>query len=93
MVLAMHGICRTLHTMPVHSDELIKFLDTLLRRYYEKTLARFRSLLVSDDATETEEEQEQEANSVLSVAWAIDPDITSNLRKNTYLSHNHVLFI
>jgi exocyst complex component 4 len=92
MVLAMHGICRTLHTMPVHSDELIKFLDSLLRRYYEKTLARFRSLLVSDDATELDEEQEKE-NSVLSVTWAIDPDITSNLRRNTYLRNSNVLFI
>jgi exocyst complex component 4 len=83
MILAMHGLCRTLRCMPVHSDELMRFLESILRKYYERCRSRFRGLLLADANADP---AELDQNSVLCVQWAVDADIAEVLRDNTYLN-------
>ena len=88
LILAMHGICRTLKCMPVHSDELVRFLESVLRKYYERCRSRFRGLLISDSVVS--EGDENDGNTVLSVEWAVDHDLAEILRQNTYLDSRTV---
>lgn len=88
MILAMHGICRTIKCMPVHANELLKFLDTMIVKYYDRCSNRFHSLLVADESSsDTPNEQE---TTVLSFGWACSPEIRDILDANTYLYDSEI---
>ncbi|KAI8894398.1 Sec8 exocyst complex component-specific domain-containing protein [Globomyces pollinis-pini] len=91
VILATHGILRTIWCMPVHQNELIKFLESLLLKYYDKCFQRFRcndfflmlDLFSGDD---TVSETESNSSTVLSVQWAMDPEISDVISDITHFS-------
>jgi exocyst complex component 4 len=93
MVLEMHGISRTIKYVPVHADELVKFIEFTLKKFYEKCFARFKNILSAVDShqddTRDEEEEEEELD-IVSVQWAQDPELTALFAKNSYLGQKKV---
>lgn len=88
IVLQMHGICRTIKCMPIHADELVKYVEQTLKKYYEKCSNRFRGLISGDSGNEEEEEPQV---SVLSVQWATEVELIELFVENTYLGGKTVL--
>ena len=89
MILQIHGISRLIKAVPIHSVELLKFMEFTLKKFYEKCVGRFRSL-IADDKEEVEEEAGN--SNVLSVIWATDAELVNLFEKNTYLGSKRVFF-
>lgn len=102
IVLEMYGICRTIKCVPIHSNELVKFVEFTLKKFYEKCCVRFKGLLRTEETTFKEEKEKEsksseneealQSSNILSVQWATDPEIIALFEKNTYLSQNVLLF-
>jgi exocyst complex component 4 len=88
MVLQIHGISRLIKNVPVHSSELLKFMEFTLKKFYEKCVGRFRTLIADD---KEEAEDEDKSSNVLSVVWAADAELVGIFEKNTYLDSKTVL--
>ena len=65
--------------MPVHGQEIMKILDEVIAKYYQKCMNRYQTIVVGG------EQDYSESDSVLSSQWAKDPEIQAVLRQNSYL--------
>ncbi|KAJ3350234.1 hypothetical protein HDU83_009804 [Entophlyctis luteolus] len=79
VIALIHAMCRTLYAMPVHQLEFIRMIEMVLVKFYEKILAKYKSLFAGEISNE-----DYNGVGVLSAGWACEEEIVQLLLKNTY---------
>ncbi|KAJ3283609.1 hypothetical protein HK104_010298, partial [Borealophlyctis nickersoniae] len=75
----LESMCRTLFFIPVHQEEFILAIESVLHKYYEKCCARYRSLMSSDAVGGDSGE-----GGIVSAVWAQEGEIRKLLVQNTF---------
>lgn len=92
--LQLIGLCKDLclvgHAIPVHQEDFVGIMETMLGKYYEKCLVRYESLLIVESATYFQSASlspgsEEQLQRILSAQWLDNEEIVKLLCKNTYL--------
>ncbi|KAJ3012377.1 UNVERIFIED_CONTAM: hypothetical protein HDU68_001241 [Siphonaria sp. JEL0065] len=79
LTVLIQAMCRTLFIMPVHQSEFIKMVEMTLVKFYEKILARYRSLMAGEQLHE-----DYQGVGIISAGWACEDEVVQLLLKNTY---------
>ncbi|KAJ3120619.1 hypothetical protein HK100_012724 [Physocladia obscura] len=79
LTVLIQAMCRTLFIIPVHQNEFIRMIEMVLVKYYDKILARYRTLMAGDQLHE-----DYEGVGIISAGWACEDEIVQLLLKNTY---------
>ncbi|TPX38723.1 hypothetical protein SeMB42_g06582 [Synchytrium endobioticum] len=79
LTVLIQGMCRILLIMPVHKQEFIQLIQSLLIKFHEKLTARYWALMSADTSDNTEADR-----NVISCVWAHDPEILKLMTQNTF---------
>ncbi|KAI9334954.1 Sec8 exocyst complex component-specific domain-containing protein [Obelidium mucronatum] len=79
LTVLIQAMCRTLFVMPVHQIEFIKMIEMIVVKFYEKILARYRSLMAGEQLHE-----DYQGVGIISAGWACEDEVVQLLLKNTY---------
>lgn len=64
--------------IPIHEEQCVKILDTMLTKFYDKCLGKYRNSVHSDGTNVNDA-------GVLSATWVANERIVGSMRKSTYL--------
>jgi exocyst complex component 4 len=91
--LQLIGLCKDLcivgHAIPVHQEDFIVIMETMLDKYYEKCLVRYESLQAVESGNFQQNQIQSPGNEqqrILSASWLDNEEIVKLLRKNTHLT-------
>ncbi|KAJ3411659.1 hypothetical protein HDV05_001868 [Chytridiales sp. JEL 0842] len=82
LTVLVQAMCRTLFAIPIHKHEVIRMIEMVLVKFYEKCLARFRSLMSGDKS-----KADYEGVGIISAGWACEDEIVQLLLQNTYFQN------
>ncbi|KAI9311522.1 Sec8 exocyst complex component-specific domain-containing protein [Dichotomocladium elegans] len=86
LISVIQSLCRTMHTMPFHTEEYTRLIEVVLLKYYEKCYQRFYSLVARGGAYDDKKEGGAEADISTSGDWAQDESLIGLLAQNPYFN-------
>ncbi|KAI8146190.1 hypothetical protein BJV82DRAFT_600834 [Fennellomyces sp. T-0311] len=88
LISLVQSLCRTMHSMPFHTEEYIRMIEVVLLKYYEKCYQRFYSTVARGRADDSEERREDTPDMDISTSgdWAQDESLIGLLAQNPYFN-------
>ncbi|KAI9249990.1 Sec8 exocyst complex component-specific domain-containing protein [Sporodiniella umbellata] len=84
LISIVQSLCRTMHSMPFHTDEYIRLIEVVLLKFYEKCYQRFYSTVARGSAYTNEQQNVTNVTISTSGDWAQDEKLVSLLTQNPY---------
>ncbi|KAI7857397.1 Sec8 exocyst complex component-specific domain-containing protein [Circinella umbellata] len=84
LISLIQSLCRTMHSMPFHTDEYIRMIEVVLLKYYEKCYQRFYSTVARSGSSGNEDTREMDIST--SGDWAQDENLIALLAQNPYFN-------
>ncbi|CEI89960.1 hypothetical protein RMCBS344292_04296 [Rhizopus microsporus] len=88
LISVVQSLCRTMHTMPFHTDEYVRLIEIVLLKFYEKCYQRFYSTVARGSSHMSEQQQQNMTDVTISLSgdWAQDESLISLLTQNPYFT-------
>ncbi|KAI8878211.1 hypothetical protein K501DRAFT_196399 [Backusella circina FSU 941] len=89
LISVVQSLCRTMHTMPFHTDEYVRLIEVVLLKFYEKCYQKFYSTVARGSAAATEQQQNNNGADVkisTSGDWAQDESLVGLLAQNPFFN-------
>ncbi|KAI8093036.1 Sec8 exocyst complex component-specific domain-containing protein [Halteromyces radiatus] len=89
LISVVQSLCRTMHTMPFHTEEYIRMAEVVLLKYYEKCYQRFYYIVARGNTYTTRSNKDQstaDTNISASGDWAQDESLVGLLAQNPYFN-------
>ncbi|CAO3669367.1 unnamed protein product [Rhizopus stolonifer] len=84
LISIVQSLCRTMHSMPFHTDEYIRLIEVVLLKFYEKCYQRFYSTVARGSSYTNEQQNVTDVTISTSGDWAQDEKLVSLLTQNPY---------
>ncbi|RCH94117.1 hypothetical protein CU098_003961, partial [Rhizopus stolonifer] len=84
LISIVQSLCRTMHSMPFHTDEYIRLIEVVLLKFYEKCYQRFYSTVARGSSYINEQQNVTDVTISTSGDWAQDEKLVSLLTQNPY---------
>ncbi|OAD77145.1 hypothetical protein PHYBLDRAFT_180340 [Phycomyces blakesleeanus NRRL 1555(-)] len=88
LISVIQSLCRTMHSMPFHTEEYIRMIEVVLLKYYEKCYQRFYSMVVRGSTHGSKEVNVTEMNISTSGDWAQDESLVGLLTQNPFFNED-----
>ncbi|KAI9491703.1 Sec8 exocyst complex component-specific domain-containing protein [Zychaea mexicana] len=88
LISLIQSLCRTMHSMPFHTEEYIRMVEVVLLKYYEKCYQRFYSTVARGGSSDNGEKKEDTPEMDISTSgdWAQDESLIALLAQNPYFN-------
>ncbi|KAI9250189.1 Sec8 exocyst complex component-specific domain-containing protein [Phascolomyces articulosus] len=87
LISLIQSLCRTMHSMPFHTDEYIRMIEVVLLKYYEKCYQRFYSTVARGGSSDDNDRKDtREMDISTSGDWAQDENLIGLLAQNPYFN-------
>jgi len=77
-VIITKGLCTTINDVPIHQEKFIYMIETIINKYYEKCVLRFKSLLSCDQSITNNDQ-------TICSKWIQEEEIIQLLSQNSNL--------
>ncbi|OUM68032.1 hypothetical protein PIROE2DRAFT_4315 [Piromyces sp. E2] len=77
-VVITKGLCTTINDVPIHQEKFIYMIETIINKYYEKCVLRFKSLLSCDQSITNNDQ-------TICSKWIQEEEIIQLLSQNSNL--------
>ncbi|KAF7732333.1 hypothetical protein EC973_005229 [Apophysomyces ossiformis] len=86
LISVIQSLCRTMHSMPFHTEEYLRMIEVVLLKYYEKCYQRFYSTVAKGSAYTGKESNVAEMDISTSGDWAQDESLVGLLAQNPFFN-------
>ncbi|KAI7903171.1 uncharacterized protein BX663DRAFT_433609 [Cokeromyces recurvatus] len=87
LISVIQSLCRTMHSMPFHTDEYVRLIEVVLLKYYEKCYQRFYSTITRGKSyADNQEKSTAEVTISTSGDWAQDENLVGLLAQNPFFN-------
>ncbi|KAI8063832.1 Sec8 exocyst complex component-specific domain-containing protein [Gongronella butleri] len=88
LISVVQSLCRTMHSMPFHTDEYIRMIEVVLLKYYEKCYQRFYATVSRGNAYNSSARDQHGVDTNISSSgdWAQDESLVGLLAQNPFFN-------
>ncbi|KAG2192041.1 hypothetical protein INT46_011644 [Mucor plumbeus] len=87
LISVIQSLCRTMHTMPFHTDEYVRLIEVVLLKFYEKCYQRFYSTVARGSSYgDNQENNVTDVTVSISGDWAQDENLVGLLAQNPFFN-------
>ncbi|OBZ83789.1 putative exocyst complex component sec8 [Choanephora cucurbitarum] len=92
LISVIQSLCRTMHSMPFHTDEYVRLVEVVLLKFYEKCYQRFYST-VARGSSYADNQQKNAAEVTISTSgdWAQDESLVGLLAQNPFFNEDSTM--
>ncbi|KAI8380409.1 Sec8 exocyst complex component-specific domain-containing protein [Blakeslea trispora] len=92
LISVIQSLCRTMHSMPFHTDEYVRLVEVVLLKFYEKCYQRFYST-VARGSSYTDSQQKNATDVTISTSgdWAQDESLIGLLAQNPFFNEDSTM--
>ncbi|RCI02454.1 hypothetical protein CU098_009274 [Rhizopus stolonifer] len=89
LISVIQSLCRTMHSMPFHTDEYVRLVEVVLLKFYEKCYQRFYST-VARGSSYADDQQKNVTDVTISTSgdWAQDESLVGLLAQNPFFNED-----
>ncbi|CAO3607525.1 unnamed protein product [Mucor fragilis] len=87
LISVIQSLCRTMYSMPFHTDEYVRLIEVVLLKFYEKCYQRFYSTVARGSSYgDNQEKNVTDVTVSISGDWAQDENLVGLLAQNPFFN-------
>ncbi|CAO3657286.1 unnamed protein product [Mucor hiemalis] len=86
LISVIQSLCRTMHSMPFHTDEYVRLIEVVLLKFYEKCYQRFYSTVARGSSYSDQQKNVTDITISTSGDWAQDESLVALLAQNPFFN-------
>ncbi|GAA5800243.1 hypothetical protein HPULCUR_005668 [Helicostylum pulchrum] len=86
LISVIQSLCRTMHSMPFHTDEYVRLIEVVLLKFYEKSYQRFYSTVARGSSYSEQPKNVTDITISTSGDWAQDESLVGLLAQNPFFN-------